>query len=1446
MALLRIRNETNTGWYEWAPLSAAERAALTGGGDTALHWHASDRDLANATGTLAVARGGTGLTALGTANQVLGVNAAASGLEYKTLTGTTNQVNVTHGAGSITLSLPQNVHTAASPTFAGLTLSGLTSGGVLFAGSGGLVSQDATKLFWDDTNKRLGVGTSAPAAKLHVSANASTPALQLTQAGSGVDVAGTGGTWQVTKSGAITVAGFKLTTGAAAGYVLTSDASGTGTWQAPSGLAGQIQHNSLAGLQGGASGDYQHLTTAQVAGLHARQHAIDAASDHTGISITSPSAGQLLRYDGINWTNWTPTYITGVAWGQITGTLANQTDLQSALNAKQNSLGTGTTSQFLRGDLAWTAVDWSVLTGKPGTFPPSQHTHNEHTGIDGPGTYHLSSAQLTGLTGGADTTLHYHASDRDLANATGVLAVARGGTGGAATPTAGAVAYGTGTAYAFNAQGVAGQFLRSGGSGAPTWFDLFGSHNAWTGQQTVSNNIVRDGAAGTHRLIVGTTAGSNRWALSLGDTAAETGSNAGSNCQLIAYNDAGAYIAPVMVARRDDLRVRFPYAPTLDAAGATSLVYATSAVDQWAVTHNPADHSLSWYWYAPGGVGTAGNKLVLSYTGQLTLPALTAGGVLFAGSGGTVTQNASKLFWDSTNLRLGVGTNAPAYTLDVAGTARVGGELAYPGGSYVDKRSSTVTTAPTWVRVAQGVGKCSGLVEVRCSRSGIHSSFLLAIGCHYGDGAHSTINVLSQTYYANIGVTKARLLTAGSGDTMYVEVYAAYGDSTYPLTLEVRQLTLEGWQLVDHVPGSVPQGYSEYDHSVYGMLAAGPDGAGFRVLRGGGVLATDVEVDGAAGNYRWLWGSTSGVARWRLALGDATAESGSNAGSDFGLFSYSDAGAYLRRDLTISRATGQWTIAGNLAITPLTAGSVPFVGAGGLISQNNAKLYWDNSNYRLGIGTSAPSQALNVYQGNVLITSTTNSNTVRNNGYYVWTDKAFGMELGYGQAGQSSGWALNVFGRSTDGTAIRFGKYAANSGLSTDFTELMTLTTGGNLGIGVVSPAYRLDVGGTTRLSGAVTIGGQVDMGGYRITNLATPAAASDAATKSYVDSFAAAMTWAAPVLDRDLSTPPASPTTGARYIVKPTGTGAWAGHDNQIAEWNGSAWVFTTLTTGLCVYVSDEGLAVEWNGSAWVVISGQANHHTLAGLDTYDDHAQYVRVGGRAGGQTVYGGTGAGDALVLYTTSNATKGTYRLPDLSAGVLRVLSSPAGALSTGPVNLSTEATGVLPVAYGGTGTSSTPTAGGIAYGTGSAVAWSGAGAAGSVLVSGGSGAPTWDPLVQVVSPGVLRLGSDSQCGQVYIQEPSQAAGWAALGVKIGAYEFMTLSTDWYAGTILQTMGDLRLWPQGVCRFDTSIVIPGNAPATSTSPGQAGQIAWDGSYIYVCVAANTWRRAALSSW
>ena len=71
--------------------------------------------------------------ALGSGNQLLGMNDAGTANEYKTLFGTANQIIVDLSvAGEITLSTPQNIHSGATPTFSGLTiLDGATQTNIL-------------------------------------------------------------------------------------------------------------------------------------------------------------------------------------------------------------------------------------------------------------------------------------------------------------------------------------------------------------------------------------------------------------------------------------------------------------------------------------------------------------------------------------------------------------------------------------------------------------------------------------------------------------------------------------------------------------------------------------------------------------------------------------------------------------------------------------------------------------------------------------------------------------------------------------------------------------------------------------------------------------------------------------------------------------------------------------------------------------------------------------------------------------------------------------------------------------------------------------------------------------------------------------------------------------------------------------------------------------------
>jgi len=86
------------------------------------------------------------------------------------------------------------------------------------------------------------------------------------------------------------------------------------------------------------------------------------------------------------------------------------------------------------------------------------------------GTIGVTAMNWSQFSGGASYTagpgLTLVGSAFTLANP---VAVNLGGTAGTATPTAGAVAYGSGTAYAFTAAGTSGQFLKSAGAGTPVW-----------------------------------------------------------------------------------------------------------------------------------------------------------------------------------------------------------------------------------------------------------------------------------------------------------------------------------------------------------------------------------------------------------------------------------------------------------------------------------------------------------------------------------------------------------------------------------------------------------------------------------------------------------------------------------------------------------------------------------------------------------------------------------------------------------------------------------------------------------------------------------------------------------------------------------------------------------------------------------------------------------------
>jgi len=132
----------------------------------------------------------------------------------------------------------------------------------------------------------------------------------------------------------------------------------------------------------------------------------------------------------------------------------------------------------------------------------------------------------------------------------------------------------------------------------------------------------------------------------------------------------------------------------------------------------------------------------------------------------------------------------------------------------------------------------------------------------------------------------------------------------------------------------------------------------------------------------------------------------------------------------------------------------------------------------------------------------------------------------------------------------------------------------------------------------------------------ATATAADAIATAADVVAAAASATTAAgifgnagiqySVIDRGLTAPPGSPTEGDIYIPAATATGAWATHENEIAIYVSSAWVFTVPQEGWVAWINDEDKQVKWNTTIWEDWEDQATHTgaspTFAGLTVGGD----------------------------------------------------------------------------------------------------------------------------------------------------------------------------------------------------------------------------------------------------
>jgi hypothetical protein len=109
--VLQTNGSGATSWFNPQTYSAGTGLTLTGTTFSLTH-------------PIAISTGGTHLSTVGSAYQILGTNSLGTVFVDLTLSGTSNQVVLTESGSTIQFGTPQSIGTASNTTFAGLTLSG--------------------------------------------------------------------------------------------------------------------------------------------------------------------------------------------------------------------------------------------------------------------------------------------------------------------------------------------------------------------------------------------------------------------------------------------------------------------------------------------------------------------------------------------------------------------------------------------------------------------------------------------------------------------------------------------------------------------------------------------------------------------------------------------------------------------------------------------------------------------------------------------------------------------------------------------------------------------------------------------------------------------------------------------------------------------------------------------------------------------------------------------------------------------------------------------------------------------------------------------------------------------------------------------------------------------------------------------------------------------------
>jgi predicted acyltransferase (DUF342 family) len=1150
--------------------------------------------------------------------------------------------------------------------FSTVTVSGLTPGSVIFAGTGGALSQNNAKFFWDNGNERLGIGTNTPAATLHVVGTGRFDGqLTVTTGGAAITgnstVTGTlGVSSDVSVGGNLTVDGNTTLGNNAAVDLVTFNARVQSNVEPSANNAYDLGSSSLRWANVyGVNGDFSTVTVsgltpgsvifAGTGGALSQNNAKffwDNGNERLGIGTNTPAATLHVvgtgRFDGQLTVTTGGAAITGNS--TVTGTLGVSSDVSVGGNLTvdgNTTLGNNAAVDLVTFnarvqsnvepsannayDLGSSSLRWANIYGDNGSLSG---------GLTVAGTLNVGGGSL--LQG--NTVIGGAATDE-------VQFVGRVVTD-VLPKTNNAYDLGSSSLRWANVYGVNGDFSTVTVSGLTPGSVIF----AGTGGALSQNNAKFFWDNGNERLGIGT----NTPAATL--HVVGTGRFDG---QLTVTTGGAAITGNSTVTGTLGVSSDVSVGGNLTVDGNTTLGN-NAAVDlvtfNARVQSNVEPSANNAYDLGSSSLRWANVYGVNGDFSTVTVSGLTPGSVIFAGTGGALSQNNAKFFWDNGNERLGIGTNTPAATLHVVGTGRFDGQLTVTTGGAAITGNSTVT----------------GTLGVSSDVS-VGGNLTVDGNTTLGNNAAVDLVTFNARVQSNVEPSANNAYDLGSSSLRWANVYGVNGDFS---TVTVSGLT-PGSVIFAGTGGALSQNNAKFfwdngnerlgigtntPAATLHVVGTGRFDGQLTVTTGGAAITGNSTVTGTLG-------VSSDVSVGGNLTVDGNTTLGNNAAVDLVTFNARvqsnvepsannayDLGSSSLRWANVYGVNGDFS---TVTVSGLTPGSVIFAGTGGALSQNNAKFFWDNGNERLGIGTNTPAATLHVvgtgrFDGQLTVTTggaaiTGNSTVTGTLG--VSSDVSVGGNLtvdGNTTLGNNAAVDLVTFNARVQSNV----EPSANNAYDLGSSSLRWANIYGDNGSlsGGLTVAGTLNVGGGSLLQGNTVIGGaatdEVQFVGRVVTDVLPK-------TNNAYDLGSSSLRWANVYgVNGDFSTVTVSGLTPGSVIF--AGTGGALSQNNAKFFWdNGNERLgIGTNTPAATLHVVGTG---RFDGQLTVTTGGAAitGNSTVTGtLGVSSD----VSVGGNltVDGNTTLGNNAAVDLVTFNARvqSNVEPSANNAYDLGSSSLR--------------------------------------------------------------------------------------------------------------------------------------------------------------------------------------------------